>query len=62
MPAEDVIIDYAMPLMQLERMAKQAHNLCLEKKYKEAGDIAMKMASECRLLYVTLQIMEERQQ
>ena len=61
MPAEDVIIDYAMPLMQIERMAKEAHNLCLENKHHEAKDIAMKMASECRLLYVTLQIMEERQ-
>lgn len=62
MPAEDVIIDYAMPLMQVERMAKQAHDLCLEKRYKEARDIAMRMASECRLLYTTLQIMEERRQ
>lgn len=62
MLAEDVIIDYAMPLMNIEKMAKKAHDLCLEKNYKDARDLAMKMASECRLLYVTLQIMEERQQ
>lgn len=61
-PADTTIIDYAMPLMQIERMAKQAHDLCLTKNYKDARDLAMKMSTECRLLYVTLQIMEEREQ
>jgi hypothetical protein len=28
------INDYAMPLMQIERLAKQIHNLCLERKYE----------------------------
>lgn len=61
MLANDTIIDYAMPLMAIERMARQAHDLCLEKNFQDARELALKMASECRLLYVTLQIMEERQ-
>lgn len=61
MPADDVIIDYAMPLMNIERMAKETHLLCLENKYAEARELSLKMASECRVLYVTLQIMQERQ-
>jgi hypothetical protein len=33
---EDTIVDYAMPLMQIERIAKDIHDLCLEHKYDAA--------------------------
>lgn len=56
------IVDYAMPLMNIERMAKEAHNLCLSNKFAEAQELSLKMASECRMLYVSLQIMQERTQ
>lgn len=56
----DDIIDYAMPLMQIERMAKQIHDLCLEHRYEEARELTIKMSVEARLLQHTLQVMEER--
>lgn len=54
------LIDYAMPLMNIERLAKQAHDLCLEKRFKEAREVALKLGSEARVLSVTLMIMDER--
>lgn len=31
------IVDYAMPLMKMENLLRMIHDLCLDKKYKEAG-------------------------
>jgi hypothetical protein len=53
------INDYAMPLMQIERLAKQIHNLCLERKYEEARLLAQNVCVEGRLLQHVLYIMEE---
>jgi hypothetical protein len=53
------INDYAMPLMQIERLAKQIHNLCLERKYEEARLLAQSVCVEGRLLQHVLYIMEE---
>ena len=55
------IVDYAMPLMQIERMAKQAHALCLEGKYGEARLLAQQLCVEGRLLQHVLYIMEEKE-
>ena len=54
------VIDYAMPLMNIERMAKEAHDLCLEKKFDQARELALKIGSEARVLGVTLILMQER--
>jgi len=35
----EAITDYAMPLIQIERMTKVIHDLCLEHKYGEAREI-----------------------
>ena len=59
---EVVLIDYAMPLMRVERMAKQIHDLCLEHKYEEARGIAMQLVVESRLLQTTLRYMSEEQE
>lgn len=55
------VIDYAMPLMNIERMAKQAHDLCLEKRFAEAREVALKIGSESRVLSVTLILMQEKE-
>ena len=55
------ITDYAMPLMQIERMAKQIHDLCLEHKYGEARLLAQHMCVEGRLLQHVLYIMDEKE-
>lgn len=32
------LIDYAMPLMIIEKQTKKVHDLCLEKKYLQAAE------------------------
>lgn len=51
--------DYAMPLMQIERMAKKIHDLCLEYKYEEARLLTQQLCVEGRLLQHVLHIMQE---
>lgn len=53
------INDYALPLMRIERMAKQAHDLCLDHKYEEAEDVALRLCIEARMLQQTLRIIRE---
>ena len=50
--------DYAMPLMTIERAAKQIHDLCLEHRYAEAGGVALHLGVEVRILQGVLAIME----
>ena len=55
------INDYAMPLIQIERMAKQIHDLCLEQKYAEARRLTQHLCVEGRLLQHVLFLMEEKE-
>lgn len=57
---EDKVIDYAMPLMQIERMAKKIHDLCLDGRYEEAQEVTLLLTTEARILQVTLQHMKEK--
>ena len=59
---KDELIDYAMPLMNIESMAREIHNLCLEHKYGEAQEVARFLNAETRVLIHTLHIMEEKEQ
>ena len=56
----DVVTDYAEPLMNIERMAKKVHHLCLENKYAEAKELAIQIAVEAKLLQSVLILMEEK--
>jgi len=58
---KDDIVDYAMPLINIERLARDIHELCLEHKYKEAQELALRLGAEARVLGMTLTIMEEKQ-
>ena len=58
---EEVLIDYAMPLMNVERFAQRVHHLCLEHRYEEAQENTLKMIVEARLLQMALQHMKEKQ-
>jgi hypothetical protein len=53
--------DYAMPLMSIERMAKQIHDLCLENKFDEARQQAQLLCVEGRVLQHVLTIMHEQE-
>jgi hypothetical protein len=53
----DEIIDYAMPMMKIEKMLRQAHDLCLEHRYAEAREVTLQLGAEARILQHTLSIM-----
>lgn len=55
---EDVLIDYAAPLMNVERLAKQVHDACLHKTLGEAEERALELVAEARLLVQTLRHMQ----
>lgn len=59
---KDELIDYAMPLMNIESMAREIHDLCLEHKYGEAELVAQVLCVEVRILQHVLRIMEEKEQ
>lgn len=57
----ETVTDYAMPLMKIERMAKQIHDLCLERKYEEAREVTTHLGVEARILQATLALLEEKE-
>ena len=57
----ETVTDYAMPLMKIERMAKQIHDLCLEHKYGEARGLTIHLGVENRILQATLALLEEKE-
>jgi hypothetical protein len=57
----NVLIDYAMPLMNIERMTKKVHDLCLVHKYEEARELSVHLTVESRLLATTLRHMGEQE-
>lgn len=59
-PTKDDIVDYAMPLMNIERLARQAHDMCLEKNYDAAIELALKLRVEARILEASLAIMQSK--
>lgn len=56
----DVVVDYAQPLMAIERLCREASDLCLSHKYAEAQEVALYIAAEARILAVTLTHMESK--
>jgi len=57
---EDVLIDYATPLMNVERLAKEVHDRCLHGTLKEAEEKALELVTEARLLVQTLRHMQDK--
>jgi hypothetical protein len=57
---EDVLIDYATPLMNIERLAKEAHDACLHRTLAEAEERALELVTESRLLVQTLRLMQNK--
>lgn len=58
---DDDIIDYAMPLMKIEQMAKEIHALCLEHKYEEARELTFTLSIESRMLRAALAHLSEKE-
>jgi hypothetical protein len=57
---EDVLIDYATPLMNVERLAKEVHDACLHRTLSEAEEKALKLVTEARILVHTLRHMQHK--
>jgi hypothetical protein len=55
------IVDYAMPLMNIERLAKECHDLCLVGDYDGANELALKVGVEARILSASLAIMQGKE-
>lgn len=54
------IIDYAMPLMKLERLLKEIHDLCLDKKFEDARQKSMMVMVEAGVLQHNLTLMQDK--
>ena len=57
---ETALIDYATPLMNIERMAKEVHDMCLHKTLAEAEEKALELIAEARILTQTLRLMQNK--
>lgn len=55
------LIDYAAPMMRIERLLKDLHNLLLDNKFDEAIELSPVITAEAKLLHNTLILMKENQ-
>ena len=55
------IVDYAMPMMKIENLMREVHDLCLLKEYERANDICPKIIAEARVLSASLALMVEKE-
>ena len=58
---ETVHIDYAGPLMAVERLAKEAHHACLKRSYEQAQDRMLQLIVEARLTLQAIRHIEEKE-
>ena len=58
---DNQLIDYAAPMMRLERLLKDLHNLLLDNKFDEAIELSPVITAEAKLLHNTLILMKENQ-
>jgi len=52
------IIDYAMPLMQIENLMRKIHDHCLKREYNAANTLCPEIIAEVRVLSASLALME----
>lgn len=57
---KEELVDYAMPMMKIENLMRQTHDLCLSGKYKDAGELCLLIAVQARILNASLAIMENK--
>lgn len=57
---DDVVIDYAEPLIKAERLMRLIHDACLDRKYGDAKTLSIELITEIRMLRSALTIMEEK--
>jgi hypothetical protein len=52
------IIDYAMPLMRIEKLMRQIHDFCLKSDYDAANALCPSIIAEARILSASLVLMD----
>lgn len=57
---DTVLIDYAEPLMKIERLTKEVHDRCLHRTLADAEEKALELVVESRLLVQTLRHMQNK--
>ncbi len=57
---DDIVIDYAQPLMNVERLAKEVHDLCLHKSLRDAEEKTLELVTEARIVLQTLRHMQNK--
>jgi hypothetical protein len=55
------IIDYAAPMMRIERCLKEMHNSLLENNFEDAHHKSLSLIVEARVLSNTLILMQEKE-
>jgi hypothetical protein len=55
------IIDYAMPMMKIENLMREVHDLCLLKHYNKANALCPLVIAEARVLSASLALMIEKE-
>ena len=58
---DETFIDYAGPLMAVERLAKEAHNACLERSYAAAQEAMLQLIAEARLALQAIRHIDEKE-
>lgn len=59
MSQQTELIDYAAPMMRIERLLKDLHNLLLDDKFDEAIELSPVITAEAKMLHNTLVLMKE---
>ena len=54
------LIDYAAPMMRIERLLRDLHDLLLDGKFDEAIELSPVITTEAKLLHNTLILMKEK--
>ena len=54
------IVDYAMPLMRIDKLARQIHDRCLHNDLKGAEELTLQLIAEGRILRTSLAIMQNK--
>ena len=53
------IVDYAMPMMNIEKLMRKIHDQCLDRDYANAEIEATHLIVEARVLLNSLKVMQE---
>ena len=59
MNPQRTLIDYAAPMMRIERLLRDLHDLLLDGKFDEAIELSPVITTESKLLQNTLVLMKE---